>query len=300
MSESAPNSDTFSVLAGRYELRDRIGEGGLSAVYEGFDQLLKRRVAVKLMHRDHEQDARSLLQTAWREAMTASSLQHTNIIEVYDFGSENGQGYLVMEYLNGESLEETIQRGPLHMGDFHAFAVQALDGLSAAHEMDIVHRDIKPGNFMLVHDDEIGFRVKILDFGLAKYSQVPRAQSIDNFNALMGSIHYMAPEQFQRLPVDRRTDLYSLGCVFYEALTGHDAFEGGTVTEMVEAHLYRWPHPLRQLRPNASELLENWLAKFLHKEPGVRYDSAAEALFAMPTADQCTAASASIAFPSAD
>lgn len=297
MSEPIPALQ--AILAKRYELRNFIGEGGLSAVYEGWDRLMEREVAVKLMSREEDQETRLLLQHAWREAMTASSLEHPNIIRIYDFGSEGEQTYLVTEFLRGESLEETLIRGPLHMNDFHAFAIQALDGLSAAHDRDIVHRDIKPGNFMLIHDDNCGFKVKILDFGLAKYLEVPRAQSIDSFNSLMGSIHYMAPEQFQRLPVDRRTDLYALGCLFYEALTGHDAFEGKTVTEMVEAHLYRWPHPLRQLRPEASEVLEKWLAKFLHKEASARYDSAAQALFAMPEQTELATVTAPGAKPAA-
>jgi serine/threonine protein kinase len=111
------------------------------------------------------------------------------------------------------------------------------------------------------------FHVKILDFGLAKYLDVPQPQSIDHFNSLMGSIHYMAPEQFQRLPIDHRTDLYSLGCIFYEAVTGHPAFDGENVSELIDAHLKKTPFPMKQLRRDISPRLERWIIRLLEKNP---------------------------------
>jgi serine/threonine protein kinase len=131
------------------------------------------------------------------------------------------------------------------------------------------------------------FHVKILDFGLAKYVDAPQPQSIDHLNSLMGSVHYMAPEQFQRLPIDHRTDLYSLGCIFYEALTGHPAYDGENVSELIDAHLKKSPHPMKQLRRDISPRLERWINRFLERDAAKRWPNAAEALRAMPTLTQC-------------
>ena len=135
----------------------------------------------------------------------------------------------------------------------------------------MIHRDLKPGNFMIARASTASlFQVKILDFGLAKYLDAPQPQSIDHFNSLMGSIHYMAPEQFQRLPIDHRTDLYSLGCIFYEAVTGHPAFDGENVSELIDAHLKKTPHPMKQLRRDISPRLERWIARLLEKDAAKR------------------------------
>jgi serine/threonine protein kinase len=273
-------------VAGRYQLLDRIGSGGLSEVHRAWDRIIRRIVAVKIMNPNDDQDSRALLEQTWRETMTAAALRHRNIVTTYDCGMEGTQAYIVMEYIEGETLEDCLERGPLHMADFLRFARQSLEGLVAAHTHNILHRDVKPGNFMLQPDEKDGFVVRILDFGLAKYVHAPQPQSTDHFNALMGSIHYMAPEQFQRKPIDPRTDLYSLGCLLYETLTGHTAFDGQTVTEMVDAHLYRWPHRLRDLRPDATTYLEDWLMKFLQKEPGRRFSSSRQALATIPAFEE--------------
>jgi serine/threonine protein kinase len=194
-----------------------------------------------------------------------------------------------MELIEGETLEVALARGPLQFEDFRRFAQQSLEGIHAAHTLGLVHRDLKPGNFMIAHSsDPALFTVKILDFGLAKYLDVPQPQSMDHFNSLMGSIHYMAPEQFQRLPLDRRTDLYSLGCIYYEAITGHPAFDAPNVSELIDAHLKGTPYPMKQLRRDVSPQLEKWIMRLLEREQGRRFATASEALKALPAVEECS------------
>jgi serine/threonine protein kinase len=220
--------------------------------------------------------------------MTTACLQHPNIVTIFDYGIDAQGAYVVMELIEGETLEDVLVRGPLQFEDFFLFARQSLQAIVAAHALGLIHRDLKPGNFMVsLSSSQAAFNVKILDFGLAKYLDAPQPQSIDHFNSLMGSVHYMAPEQFQRLPIDHRTDLYSLGCIFYEAITGHPAFDGENVSELIEAHLKKTPHAMKQLRRDISPRLERWIARFLEREAGKRWPSAAEALRAMPPLAQC-------------
>src|SRR5271170_4509790 len=217
-------------LADRFEIRDLIGRGGLGDVYRAWDHHLSRAVAVKRVHMQAAQTDRKLLEQTWREAMTTACLQHPNIVTIFDYGIDAEGAYVVMELIEGETLEDILARGPLQFEDFLRFAQQTLDAIIAAHALGLIHRDLKPGNFMIARGSAAAlFQVKILDFGLAKYLDIPQPQSIDHFNSLMGSVHYMAPEQFQRQPLDQRTDLYSLGCIFYEALTGHPAYDGENI-----------------------------------------------------------------------
>lgn len=275
-------------VAGRYELKKVIGTGGVSTVYEAWDRQLSRTVALKRMNRADDQGERNLIEQAWGELMAAANLKHPNIVRVYDFGFDATGAYLVMELIDGPSLEQVLEKGPLQLIDFHHFADETLRALAVTHEHRIVHRDIKPGNFMLEHLGlPEGFHVKILDFGLAKYVNAPRPQSTDQMNAIMGSIYYMAPEQFSRQPVDHRTDLYAFGCVVYEVLTGYNIFYGDAVSQIIHSHLYDHPVPLRQLRPEVSPQLENWVMAFLEKEPRHRPQSCLEALKTLPPLEAC-------------
>lgn len=271
------------IIAGRYEIQKIIGAGGLSTVYQAYDRQLNRAVALKRMNRTQDQCERELIELAWRESITTAALQHPNIVRVYDFGFDSAGAYIVMELIEGESLESCLERGPLHLDDFNSLARQSLNALSVAHENDLMHRDLKPGNFMLQSNEpEHGFTVKILDFGLAKYVNAPRPQSTDKLNAIMGSIYYMAPEQFSRSPVDHRADLYALGCILYEVLTGQNAFYGDTVAIIIAAHLRDNPIPLHTLREDIPLDTEQWVMKFLQKDPANRHQSASEALLCMP------------------
>ncbi len=275
-------------VADRFEIRELIGSGGLGDVYRAQDHHLNRSVAIKRVRMQVAQNDRRLVEQTWREAMTTACLQHPNIVTILDYGIDAQGAYVVMELIEGETLEDVLVRGPLQFDDFLRFAQQSLQAIVAAHALGLIHRDLKPGNFMITRTSaDALFQVKILDFGLAKYLDVPQPQSIDHFNSLMGSIHYMAPEQFQRLPIDHRTDLYSLGCIFYEAVTGHPAFDGENVSELIDAHLKKLPHPMKELRRDISPRLERWIARLLEKEAIKRPPSAAEALRTMPTAAQC-------------
>ncbi|PAW79776.1 MAG: hypothetical protein B9S32_00165 [Verrucomicrobia bacterium Tous-C9LFEB] len=287
----APHETTrLPDVAGRYELQKVIGTGGLSTVYEAFDRQLNRTVALKRMNRADDQNERNLIEQAWRESIAAANLKHPNIVRVYDLGFDATGAYIVMELIEGESLEQVLERGPLQLVDFLHFTDETLRALEVAHEHGIVHRDIKPGNFMLEHlGSPLGFTVKILDFGLAKYVNAPRPQSTDQMNSIMGSIYYMAPEQFSRKPVDHRTDLYAFGCVVYEILTGYNVFYGDAVSQIIHSHLYDHPAPLHQLRPEISPQLETWVMTFLEKNPLHRPQSALEALKTLPSLEECTA-----------
>jgi serine/threonine protein kinase len=285
---SPPNPAPQNWVANRFEIRELIGSGGLGDVYRAQDHHLNRAVAIKRVRMQVAQNDRKLVEQTWREAMTTACLQHPNIVTIFDYGIDQLGAYVVMELIEGETLEDILVRGPLQFEDFLRFAQQSLEAMIAAHALGLIHRDLKPGNFMIARASTASlFQVKILDFGLAKYLDAPQPQSIDHFNSLMGSVHYMAPEQFQRLPIDHRTDLYSLGCIFYEAATGHPAFDGENVSELIDAHLKQTPHPMKQLRRDISPRLERWIARLLEKDASKRPPSAAEALRTMPTLAQC-------------
>jgi serine/threonine protein kinase len=286
MSEPAANAipagNPQKWVADRFEIRELIGTGGLGDVYRAWDHHLNRGVAVKRVRMIAQNDRRLVEQT-WREAMTTACLQHPNIVTIFDYGIDLEGAFVVMELIEGETLEDVLLRGPLQFEDFLRFAHQTLEAIVVAHALGLIHRDLKPGNFMIARPSpDTPFHVKILDFGLAKYLDCPQPQSMDHLNSLMGSVHYMAPEQFQRQPIDHRTDLYSLGCIFYEAITGHPAFDGENVSELIEAHLKTSPFAMKRLRRDISPKLEQWIIHFLEKDPLRRHPSAAEALATLP------------------
>jgi eukaryotic-like serine/threonine-protein kinase len=290
-SQPAPESVIGQLLGGRYRLQAHIGSGGLGDVYRAWDIKLDRAVALKRVRVQGEgaQSERALLEQTWREVMTTVSLRHPNIVTILDYGIGAEGAYVVMELVEGETLEEVLARGPLQFFDFHRFAQQSLQAIVAAHAAGLIHRDLKPGNFMITRPVTSNlFNVKILDFGLAKYLDTPKPQSMDHLNSLMGSVHYMAPEQFQRMPLDQRTDLYSLGCIFYEAVTGHPAFDGANVSELIEAHLKHEPFSMKYLRQDLSLELERWIDRLLEKDPSHRTASAAAALASLPSLPACS------------
>ena len=287
-SSPPPSPEPQPWVADRFEIRELIGSGGLGDVYRAMDHHLQRPVAIKRVRMQVNQNDRRLVEQTWREAMTTACLQHPNIVTIFDYGIDQDGAYVVMELIEGETLEDVLVRGPLQYEDFLRFAQQSLEAVIAAHALGLIHRDLKPGNFMIARAASASlFQVKILDFGLAKYLDAPQPQSIDHFNSLMGSIHYMAPEQFQRLPIDHRTDLYSLGCIFYEAVTGHPAFDGENVSELIDAHMKKTPFAMKQLRRDISPRLDRWIARLLEKDPAKRPPNACEALRTMPTLAQC-------------
>jgi len=288
--DSSLGSDPQKWVADRFEVQELIGRGGLGDVYRAWDHHLNRAVAVKRVRMRVEgvQSDRKLAEQTWREAMTTACLQHPNIVTIFDYGIDADGAFVIMELIEGETFEVVLDRGPLQFDDFIRFAQQTLEAIVVAHSMGLIHRDLKPSNFMIARSaTDSPFHVKILDFGLAKFHSSPQPQSIDHFNSLMGSIHYMAPEQFQRQPIDPRTDLYSLGCIFYEAITGHPAFQGENISDLIDAHLEGHPYEMKQLRRDLSPRLEQWVARFLEKDPEKRPPSAVEALRTLPTIEEC-------------
>ncbi|MCB1241615.1 MAG: protein kinase [Verrucomicrobiae bacterium] len=253
----------------RYEIRQEIGKGGLGAVYKAFDTQLQREVAIKrVLSTDkataEEVDAAALKLMA--EAQTLSSLNHPNIVTVFDVGRDDQGGFVVMELLKGETLDDTIGRGVLTQPDFVEVVHQTMEALIAAQSANVLHRDLKPGNVMVIWQPSGRFQTKILDFGLAKFSRTPSVQTMDQEDAVMGSIFFMAPEQFERGELDIRTDLYQIGCVYYFALTGQYPFNGETAPAVMNAHLQHRVIPLQQLRPDLSPSICDWVMWLINRD----------------------------------
>lgn len=262
----------------RYELLAPIAEGGLGTVFKAKDLQLGREVAVKRIRADKAGDFGSGVDALIREARQQSVLQHPNIVTVHDAGVDDEGGFIVMELVKGEALEDIIMRGALTVDDFDSLVRQVLDGMIAAHEQGIIHLDLKPGNIMITWLPGGRFQVKILDFGLAKTANRPVQQDTDEQGALLGSVHFMAPEQFERADVDTRTDIYALGCIFYYALTQKYPFNGDTMPQVMVAHLYHRVKPLAALRPDLPANVVQWVDWLINRQPKDRPASVVEAL----------------------
>ncbi len=254
----------------RYELLAPIAEGGLGTVFKARDRQLGREVAIKRLRVGN-----AAVDDLIREAGQQSALQHPNIVAVYESGVDDEGGFIVMELVEGETLEDLVMRGALTGAEFDSLSRQTLAGLSAAHAAGIIHLDLKPENVMLARLPGGGFQVKILDFGLARASG---RQDADTASGLFGSVHFMAPEQFERADVDVRTDLYALGCLYYYALTQRHPFEGDTKPQVIVAHLYHRVTSLAALRPDLSAPTVQWVEWLIRRQPADRPASVAEAL----------------------
>lgn len=269
----------------RYEIRESIGQGGLGSVHKAFDTQLQREVAVKrVLTAEHgsDEEIQSAGQKLISEAQTLSSLNHPNIITVFDVGQDDQGGFVVMELLKGETLDETVERGVLTTEDFVEVVYQTMEGLIAAQDKNVIHRDIKPTNIMLIWQASGKFQLKILDFGLAKFSKNPSVQTMDQEDAVMGSIFFMAPEQFERAELDARTDLYQMGCVYYNALTGQYPFNGETAPQVMNAHLQHKVVPLEQLRPDMPPAMAQWVMWLINRDIDSRPANAKEAIQYFP------------------
>src|SRR6187401_5923 len=230
-------SDTLlnTLFDGRYRIVRKLGTGGMANVYLAEDEVLGRRVAIKILNDRHAGDDQ-FVERFRREAKNAASLSHPNIVSIYDRGEAEGTYYIAMEYLDGRSLKElVVARGPLPIGDAIEFTRQVLGALRFAHRKGVVHRDIKPHNVMADADG----RLKVTDFGIARagVSQMTEAGSI------IGTAQYLSPEQAKGAPVDQTSDLYSVGVVLYELLTGEVPFTGDTPVEIAMKHLSTVPEP---------------------------------------------------------
>lgn len=263
----------------RYEIRSKIGQGGVGAVYRAFDRHLNREVAIKRVlpeggYENQEEATKAML----NETASLCSVQHPNIVTIFDAGVDNDGPYVVMELLSGRTIDEMIERGTLTFEDFREVAVQSQEALIAAQDLDLVHRDIKPTNVMVTWLPSGRFQVKIVDFGLAKFSPKPSLQTIDHGDSVFGSIHFMAPEQFERTPLDKRTDMYSMGCVYYYCLAGQYPFDGETAPSVMNAHLQHTVTPIAQLRPDLPEWLCKWVMWHLSRNMEDRPRDARESL----------------------
>lgn len=269
----------------RYETREQIGKGGLGAVYKAWDTQLHREVAVKrvlIPGQASPEEVRESGQKLIAEAQTLSSLNHPNIVTVFDVGSDEQGGFVVMELLNGETLDDTIARGVLTQEDFSEVVFQTMEALIAAQAIDVIHRDIKPSNIMVIWQASGKFQTKILDFGLAKFSKSPSVQTMDQDDSVMGSIFFMAPEQFERGELDARTDLYQMGCVYYNALTGQYPFNGETGPQVMNAHMQHKVTPLEQVRPDMSPSICQWVMWLINRDLDHRPRDARDALSRWP------------------
>jgi len=264
---------------GPYEIVALLGAGGMGEVYRAHDSRLDRTVAIKVLPA-HLSSRPELRQRFEREARAISSLSHPNICAVFDTGEAGGNAYLVMEYLEGDTLADKLVRGPLPLQQVVRSGVEICQALDAAHRHGITHRDLKPGNIMLTKSG-----VKLLDFGLAKLSQTVTATTSDALTAsvqppltgegtFLGTLQYMAPEQLEGREADARTDIFALGAVLYEMTTGRRAFEGSTRTSIMTAIMHSDPPPLATLQPLSPPALERIIRPCLAKDPEERWQTA--------------------------
>ena len=256
-------------ISDRYQIVKSIGEGGMANVYLAYDTILDRNVAIKILRGDLANDEK-FVRRFQREALAASSLSNPNIVEVYDVGEDNGEYYIVMEYIEGKHLKQLIKkRGKLTVSEAVDIILQITDGLSVAHDSYIIHRDIKPQNIMILENG----LVKITDFGIA---MAMNSTQLTQTNSVMGSVHYLPPEQASGKGATLQSDIYSIGILFYELLTGKLPFKGDNAVEIALKHL---KEPLPNIRddvPNIPQSVENIIIKATAKNPKNRYNDARE------------------------
>jgi len=264
----------------RYEIRGKIGQGGIGSVYRGYDLRMKREVAIKRILSCP--DDPSLKDEATKQLVTEAgalaSLQHPHIVTVYDVGSDEDGPYVVMELISGKTLDEIIENAPLTWQDFRELAMQTQEALIAAQDLDMIHSDLKPPNIMLTWLPSGKFQVKIVDFGLAVLMQNQSKEEIEGMEAVFGSIFFMPPEQFEREILDARSDLYSIGCVYYQALTGAYPFSGETGNEVMEAHLNHTVRPIQELRADIPVWVCDWIMWQINRQRSDRPENARVAL----------------------
>src|SRR6266536_1434108 len=258
------------VLAGRYELGPRLGAGGMAGVYQATDQVLDRTVAVKVLGPPYDQDP-DFVDQFRHEARMAAGLGHPNVVAIFDSASEGDLHYIVMEYVQGQTLAELLRRhGRLPPGLAAEVAHRVCLALEAAHERGLVHRDIKPANVMV---DQAGL-VKVMDFGIAKAAAATTTTMLNSAGQLLGTAPYLSPEQAQGRPVDGRSDLYALGCVLYELLTGTPPFRGHSPLALVAQQVSKPPEPPSHRNSEVGAELDSVVLTALAKQPSQRYQTA--------------------------
>jgi eukaryotic-like serine/threonine-protein kinase len=256
---------------GRYRVEALVGTGAMGEVYRAYDPVIDRPVAIKVVRPDLTAGTGSeqWLQRFRREARAAGRRFHPNIVAILDFGEDDGRPFLAMEYVDGRSLDTILRAsGPLDPERSVAVITQVLSALGFAHQNGIVHRDVKPSNIMVLDSGE----VKVADFGIARID----ASEFTIVGDLLGTPAYMAPEQFAGAPVDKRTDLFAAGVIFFEMLTGVKPFRGKSITEIISFMEIRGPEDIRALNPAVPDSLKRVISKALAFDPALRYADAAE------------------------
>src|SRR6266853_482971 len=274
---------TSGTKLGPYEIQSPLGAGGMGEVYKARDTRLDRTVAIKLVP-SHLSENPEAKQRFDREARTISSLNHPNICTLHDVGEQDGVDYLVMEYLEGETLADRLRKGPLSVDQVLKYGIEICEGLEKAHRSGVVHRDLKPGNIMLTKTG-----AKLMDFGLAKASLAgpaatsgltatlttpPGSHPLTAQGMVVGTFQYMSPEQVEGKEADARSDIFALGAVLYEMATGKRAFEGKTQASIVAAILASEPQPISAVTPMSPPALDRVVKVCLAKDPDERWQTA--------------------------
>ena len=253
----------------RYEIVKSIGEGGMANVYLAYDIILNRKVAIKVLRGDLANDEK-FIRRFQREAIAASSLSHPNIVEMYDVGEDNGTYYIVMEYVEGRTLKQLLKkRGNLTTSEVIDIMLQLTDGIAHAHDSYIIHRDLKPQNIMIADDGAI----KITDFGIA---MALNSTQLTQTNSVMGSVHYLPPEQASGKGSTIKSDIYSMGIMFFELITGKLPFKGDNAVEIALKHMKDDIPSVRKINPNLPQSIENIVLKSTAKNPKNRYNDVKE------------------------
>lgn len=261
--------DDVALIANRFEIESFIAQGGMARVYRGTDRTLARTVAIKVLL-EHLGRDETFVARFRREAQAAASLAHPNIVAVYDTGSERGLHYIVMEYLEGRTLHEVLAGdGPLAPQVAAALGAQIGEALAHAHEKGIVHRDVKPGNIMVSG----GGQAKVMDFGIAKAAT---AGALTQVGAILGTVTYLSPEQARGETLDGRSDIYSLGALVYQMLTGEPPIKGETIVDMVLKLNSQMPPPPSHLNAEVPAALDAVVMRALAKDPDRRFQSGSE------------------------
>jgi len=279
--------DLVGTTLGNYQIIQEIGRGGMAVVYRAFQPSLRRYVAIKVLPEYLQVDPEFVARFQ-REARAAAQLSHPNVVTIYDVGEQAGVHYIAMEYLEGGSLLDRLARGPLRSGEALQIVEQVGSALDFAHSHGLIHRDIKPANILFSADN----RPKVTDFGIARAGDTSR---LTRAGTMLGTPEYMSPEQAEGRPVDYRADLYALGVILYEMLTGRVPFHADTPHAIVYALIHQPPPPPRQLRPDLPPAVEAVLLKALAKQPNDRFQRGAD----MATALRGAAALPPVAAPRA-
>jgi serine/threonine-protein kinase len=274
-----------TVLSGRYRLKAKLGSGGMSTVYLARDETLDRPVAAKVMHL-HMSEQADQLERFRREARAVAKISHPNVVAVIDAGEDHGHPYIVFEYVEGENLKQRIKRlGPLDPQEALAYAIEVARGLSVAHARKLVHRDVKPQNVLI---DAEG-RAKVTDFGIARQLE---QQGVTDTGRVLGTTDYVSPEQAMGQGVDPRSDIYSLGVVLYEMLTGEVPFSADTQVGVAMKHVNEELPDVQRRRPELSAAAALTIERATTKDPAKRYTSIAEMIDDLETALEVEAARA--------